>query len=582
MFKKILIANRGEIACRIIKTVKRLGIKAVVVYSSADTQATHVKLADEAFCIGPAPAQESYLNGAAIIQAAKEAGAEAIHPGYGFLSENADFAARCQESGFCFIGPSPEAIQAMGEKDHAKQIMQAAGVPVIPGSNAENQHPTTLQAAATQIGYPVLIKATAGGGGKGVRVVNQATEFAEYLAQAKSEAKASFGNDRVLIEKYLQQARHIEVQIFADTHGHVVYLFERDCSIQRRLQKIIEEAPASGVSGTLRQALGEAAVQAARAIHYEGAGTVEFLLDADQQFYFMEMNTRLQVEHPITEMITGLDLVEWQIRVAFGENLPITRQNELHIKGHAIEARIYAENPRKNFMPATGVLKHCQFPQENSQVRVDTGVQAGDKVSIYYDPLLAKLIAWGDDREMAIAQLTQALTQVQINGVHTNLALLKAIVQYPAFVQAKITSNFIAIHHKDLLCEPRLTATSELANSPWNLGDSWRLNLPAPQYNILQERSLNDHPAHAAETDSAQHVLAPMPSRVAAVFIQPGQMVRKGERLLMLEAMKMQHTLYAPIDGTIKELLFKPDDLVEEGAQLIVWDLDPADRPRDG
>ena len=414
MFAKILIANRGEIACRVIKTARRLGVATVAVYSEADREALHVELADEAWPIGPAPARQSYLDIAAIIEAARSSGAQAVHPGYGFLSENADFAEACDEAGLVFIGPPAEAIRLMGSKAAAKELVAAAGVPLVPGYHGLDQDPDRLAEEARRIGYPVLIKASAGGGGRGMRIVSGAADFAAALAGARREALSAFGDDRVLIEKYLAQPRHIEVQIFADRHGETIHLFERDCSIQRRHQKVVEEAPAPGLDSERRTALGKAAVAAARAVGYVGAGTVEFIA-ADGQFYFIEMNTRLQVEHPVTEAVTGLDLVEWQLRVAAGEPLP-RRQKEIAFAGHAIEARLYAEDPARGFLPQTGVLHGLRLPLPET-ARVDTGVRQGDRVTPYYDPMLAKIIVWGEDREAAAVLLRRALAETAILGV---------------------------------------------------------------------------------------------------------------------------------------------------------------------
>lgn len=663
MFKKILIANRGEIACRVIRTAKKLGIQTVAVYSEADAHALHVKMADEAYFIGPSPTSESYLRGETILEVARNSGAEAIHPGYGFLSENAAFAESCAKAGICFIGPPPQAIRAMGGKSTAKQIMQKAGVPVTPGYHADDQNPQVLRKAADEIGYPVLIKAVAGGGGKGMRVVNRAEDFSENLVSAQKEAKASFGDDRVLLEKYLTNPRHVEVQVFADAHGHALYLYERDCSVQRRHQKIIEEAPAPGVDGALRNAMGMAAVNAARAIDYRGAGTIEFLLDADGSFYFMEMNTRLQVEHPVTEMITGQDLVEWQLLVAAGEPMPITEQAQLPLLGHAFEARIYAEDPQKDFMPSVGTLKHLKMPTDLEHVRVDSGVMQGDSISVYYDPMIAKLIVWGEDRKQALLRMSEALAGVEVVGVQTNIALLAAIVTHPAFIEAQLSTRFIERHAESLLSAP-LAAPDEVCAiaalavfnrqktviksftehsvdtySPWFISDSWRVNLPAKQILRLRENDKKltivaslqgmeitilqiDDKEYSVENiaiesgkisaligqsvikaaivfvaddlhvftqgqhfvftttqqaveqsaDIAQRVMAPMPGALTEIFVAPGQTVKKGERLVVVEAMKMQHTLYAPIDGVVKDVFFNTGDLIDEGAQLISWE----------
>ncbi len=497
MFDKILIANRGEIACRIMRTARRMGVKTVAVYSEADRDARHAAEADQAIAIGPAPARQSYLSIPALIDAAKASGAAAIHPGYGFLSENADFAEACAEAGIVFIGPPASAIRAMGSKAAAKALMAAAGVPLVAGYHGEDQSEARLAAAASEIGYPVLIKASAGGGGKGMRIVTTPGEFAASLAGAKREAASAFGDDRVLVEKYLERPRHIEIQVFADQHGNCVHLFERDCSIQRRHQKIIEEAPAFGLDAATRAAMGEAAIRAARAVDYVGAGTVEFI-SAGGTFHFMEMNTRLQVEHPVTEMITGLDLVEWQLRVAAGERLP-RRQDQLAIAGHAIEARIYAEDPARDFLPATGTIRYLAEPAASAAVRIDSGVRAGDRVGVHYDPMLAKLIVHGDDRAAALARLCAALAEFALVGVRNNLALLRAIASHPDFAAAAPDTGFIP-NHPELLT-PRETPPQRMSlaaaalyvlakrhaaaaaqaragadpASPWAAGDGWRL-----------------------------------------------------------------------------------------------------------
>jgi 3-methylcrotonyl-CoA carboxylase alpha subunit len=457
MFESVLIANRGEIACRVIRTLKRLGIRSVAVCSEVDRHAMFARLADEVIEIGPAPARESYLRGDVILAAAARSAAQAIHPGYGFLSENAGFAARCAEAGVRFIGPSPAAISAMGLKDQAKAAMERAGVPVVPGYHGEQQEPAMLARAASEIGYPVLIKAVAGGGGKGMRRVDRPEEFAAGLEAARREAQSSFGDDRVLIEKYLVRPRHIEVQVFADRHGGALHLFERDCSLQRRHQKVLEEAPAPGLSAPMRTAMGEAAVRAARAIGYEGAGTVEFIADVSHgldptRFYFMEMNTRLQVEHPVTECITGFDLVEWQLRVAAGEPLPCS-QAEVPLRGHAIEVRLYAEDPEREYLPQTGELLELVTPQLGEHVRVDTGVGKGDSVSIFYDPMIAKLIVWGADRAQAAHWLRAALAETEVLGLATNAPLLARIAAHPAFLAGDVHTGFLA-EHPELLSAP--------------------------------------------------------------------------------------------------------------------------------
>ena len=500
MFSKILIANRGEIACRVIRTATRLGIDTVAVFSDADHSALHVTMAGQAVHIGgPAPA-DSYLQMQRIIDAALATDCQAIHPGYGFLSENPSFSALCEQNGLVFIGPPTKAIEAMGSKSAAKQIMQQADVPLLPGYHGEDQDEAKLKRAAQDMGYPVLIKAVAGGGGKGMRQVHTADEFADALAAAKREAQSGFGNDAMLVEKYLERARHVEVQVFCDKQGNGVYLFERDCSVQRRHQKIIEEAPAPGVDAGLRAQMGEAALRAAAAVDYVGAGTVEFLLDANGKFYFMEMNTRLQVEHPVTEMITDTDLVAWQLAIANGQPLPKT-QHELSIQGHAIEVRIYAENPEKNFLPAAGSLWRLRQPQTNANVRIDTGVTEGDDVGVFYDPMIAKLIVWGDDRGAAIMRMQQTLASYKIAGVTTNVDFLRRLVANTSFQTAKLSTRFIEQNRDALFPNKAQTYAGTLAQiglyltlapesntrsghsahttSPWNASDGWRTNAPS-------------------------------------------------------------------------------------------------------
>ncbi len=499
MFQRILIANRGEIACRVARTARRLGIVTVAVYSDADADARHVELADEAVRLGPAPAAQSYLRGDALIAAAQRTGCEALHPGYGFLSENADFADACRDGGVVFIGPPPSAIRTMGSKDAAKACMQAAGVTTVPGYHGEEQDADALAGHAERIGFPVLIKAAAGGGGKGMRRVEAPGEFVAALASARREARAAFGDDTVILERCLEDPRHIEVQVFADRHGNVVHLFERDCSIQRRHQKILEEAPAPGVGAEWRRAIGTAAVDAAAAIGYVGAGTVEFLAEGDT-FYFMEMNTRLQVEHPVTELVTGIDLVEWQIRVAAGEPLPC-RQDELAMRGHAIEARIYAEDPRRDFLPVAGAVRRLRFPPESAHVRVDTGVREGDAVGVHYDPLIAKLVVWDGERPAALRRLRRALAATEIVGLPNNVEFLKRVAHHPAYAAGEYDTRFVERHADALLAAPagsppdtvlaltclflhlhrerpgdasRSNATDPY--SPWQTNDGWCLN----------------------------------------------------------------------------------------------------------
>lgn len=498
--QKVLIANRGEIACRVIRTLRKMGIKSVAVFSEADRQSPHVKLADEAYFIGPAPARESYLRMDVLLDVAQRCSADAIHPGYGFLSENPDFAAACEKANIKFIGPRSASISAMGSKSAAKLIMEKAAVPLIPGYHGDDQGDDRLQSEADRIGYPLLIKAAFGGGGKGMRVVESSDAFLDALQSCRREAQASFGNDTVLLEKYLTQPRHVEIQVFCDQYGNGVYLHERDCSIQRRHQKIIEEAPAPGLSAETRQAMGVAAVAAANAINYEGAGTIEFLYDADGRFYFMEMNTRLQVEHPVTEYITGLDLVEWQIRVARGESLPLS-QTEIPLHGHAIEARICAESPDKDFRPSIGRLNHFLPPAANAWVRIDTGIEPGSEVSIYYDPMVAKLIVWGENRDVAIDRLKQALEDFQVLGVDTNINYLHRILSLPAFRAARLTTHFlqhelIAILDEQVQVTETLFAWAAAASqwyemtktpgTPWENSQGWQLNGPAVRHFTLQ------------------------------------------------------------------------------------------------
>ena len=455
MFSKILIANRGEIACRIIQTAHRMGIRCVAVYSDADASARHVAMADEAFHIGPAASSESYLRADKIIEVAKQSGAQAIHPGYGFLSENTGFAEACEANGLVFIGPPSSAIAAMGSKSAAKTIMEQAGVPLVPGYHGNDQAAETLRAEAEKCGFPLLLKAVAGGGGKGMRVVESMAEFDDALAAAQREARNAFGNPDMLIERYLTQPRHVEIQVFCDQQGNGVYLAERDCSVQRRHQKVLEEAPAPGLADETRKAMGEAAVRAAQAINYVGAGTVEFLYDVDGSFFFMEMNTRLQVEHPVTEMVTGQDLVEWQLKVAWGEPLPLT-QAQVKTRGHALEARIYAEDPDQDFLPATGTLRYLSTPDENAHVRVDTGVTEGDEISIHYDPMIAKLIVWDETRDQAINRMVQALEHYRIAGVRTNIRFLHALADAQPFREADLTTGFIDSHRELLFPKSKL------------------------------------------------------------------------------------------------------------------------------
>lgn len=665
MFTKILIANRGEIACRVAATARRMGIKTVAVYSEADANAKHVAVCDEAVLIGPAAAKESYLCADKIIAVALATGAQAIHPGYGFLSENSEFAEACAKNGIAFIGPPASAIQAMGSKSAAKSLMEKANVPLVPGYHGDNQDADFLQNEADRIGYPVLLKASAGGGGKGMRVIEHSKDFKEALASCKREAINSFGDDKVLAEKYLQRPRHIEIQVFADTHGNCVYLFERDCSVQRRHQKVLEEAPAPGMTPERRAAMGEAAVAAAKAVGYVGAGTVEFIANQDGSFYFMEMNTRLQVEHPVTEMITGTDLVEWQLRVAAGEVLPL-QQEQLQIHGHAIEARVYAENPEKGFLPSIGTLRHARTPAavnfelggsaEPAAFRIDSGVREGDTISPFYDPMIAKMIVWGKDRTEALARMAQALSQYQIVGLSSNIAFLSRLIHSDAFANADLDTGLIARNEAQLFppAHPASVDVVALAvvslllseksggSDPWQsshgwrmnslmqralqfaeehhqhsvqvtyLADGWKLRTDSGAVEIrlasasgsggndlvlkIADRTVSgtvvrdgehfhvfsqgvhtdlhysDALAHAGETEAeGGRLTAPMPGKIVAVLVAKAQEVKKGDALLIMEAMKMEHTISAPHDGVIDDVLYAIGDQVTEGAQLLAF-----------
>lgn len=667
--KKILVANRGEIACRVMRTCREMGIASVAVYSDADTKALHVEVADEAFHIGGAAARESYLDYQKIIAVAKSAGVDAIHPGYGFLSENEDFAKAIADAGMIFIGPPVAAIRAMGGKSEAKALMEKAGVPLVPGYHGDQQDEKFLAAEADKMGYPVLIKASAGGGGKGMRVVEKPADFSDALSGAKREAAASFGNDHVLVEKYLARPRHVEIQVFADQAGNTVYLFERDCSIQRRHQKVLEEAPAPGLTPQTREKMGAAAVAAAKAIGYVGAGTVEFLLDTDGAFYFMEMNTRLQVEHPVTEMITGLDLVEWQIRVAEGENLSFT-QDDLVINGHAIEARLYAEDPANNFLPGAGQIKFLRFPFDSEIVRVDSALREtaygdGDVISIHYDPMIAKIIVHGETRDAAIANMQAALDATMVAGPKTNLTFLRSLAAHPSFKAGDLTTGFIAQHTAELLpprAQPEghvfaLAALGLYAQrsaipdavdeelSPWNDLSGWRIGGAEPNHYVFKEGDAaitvkitntgddflspvvtfpdgRDVPVQlmpaafdrsfdvkmdgrhwtaavlqdgqqltvlaegvsetltyldplsfeAGEEGGAGGLHAPMPGKVVAVRVQLGDSVKRGQPLMIVEAMKMEHTITAPIDGVIAAINANVGEQVDEKRALIAFE----------
>jgi len=602
----LLIANRGEIACRIIRTARAMGIRTVAVYSDADADALHVRQADEAVHIGPSPARESYLVGDKIIAAAKATGAEAIHPGYGFLSENADFAQAVKDAGLVWVGPNPDSIRAMGLKDAAKARMIAAGVPVTPGYLGEDQSPGRLQTEADAIGYPVLIKAVAGGGGKGMRQVVAAGDFADALASCQREAASSFGDDRVLIEKYILSPRHIEVQVFGDTHGNVVHLFERDCSLQRRHQKVIEEAPAPGMDEDTRAAICAAAVRAAQAVDYVGAGTIEFIADASEglradRIWFMEMNTRLQVEHPVTEEITGQDLVEWQLRVASGEELPL-RQDDLAISGWAMEARLYAEDPARGFLPSTGKLEAFDLGDD---ARIDTGVEEGAEISPFYDPMIAKLIAWGEDREEARERLADALADAIVWPVRSNAGFLVEALDHDAFVSGDVDTGLIGREGDALMPPPRPSHEALADAAAALIGDTdmagFRLNAPARATAtfLLDGEQVTITPAPAepglepldslliAEDGQTWHltrwratgsaggsagdgaILAPMPGKVIAVDVAAGDTVTKGQKLLTLEAMKMEHGLTAPFDGVVAELNASAGGQVQVDALLV-------------
>jgi 3-methylcrotonyl-CoA carboxylase alpha subunit len=708
VLQKLLIANRGEIALRIATTARRMGIRTVAVYSDADRHASFVAACDEAVYLGASPARDSYLNADALLAAVRNTGADAVHPGYGFLSENPDFASACEQAGIVFVGPPSAAIAAMGSKSAAKLLMEKAGVPLVPGYHGDDQSLATLQSHAQRIGYPVLLKASAGGGGKGMRVVREAADFAAALESCRREALNAFSDEHVLVERYLEHARHVEVQVFADTQGQTVHLFERDCSVQRRHQKVLEEAPAPGLSPQTRQAMGQAAIDAARAVGYVGAGTVEFIMEPDGRFYFMEMNTRLQVEHPVTEMITGLDLVALQLRIARGELLPFS-QNDLQITGHAIELRLYAENPDQGFLPSMGVLHHVRWPGAcafvvNDQIagdsvhyngtpfalRLDASLRSGDEVTGFYDPMMGKLIAWGADRNTAIDTLLDALGQLQVVGLHTNAGFLKRLLADEAFRSADLDTAFIerrrdalfarsalpagVIALAVLACERRAMGrdahaglgTASQWTDPWGAVPDWRLFggvrrtwrlrhqkqtlvcdwqvngdaagnagcvqwhldgavqmpacLPASQTTVaatdqthtamdkgpaqvqslmlemggqrlrahavwqgivLHLFAMGEHlvfenltaAGHASASDATTGGLtAPMPGKVLAVLVKPGDAVRAGQALLVMEAMKMEHTITAPVDGVVKRVPFAVGDQVSEGVSLMELD----------
>ena len=660
MFNKILIANRGEIACRVIRTCKRMGIRTVAVFSEADADAEHVKQADEAYLLGGPRPVDSYLKGDAIIAFALKSGAQAIHPGYGFLSENEKFARACEDAGVVFIGPTPEAIRKMGSKSAAKALMQTAKVPVVPGYHGDNQDPAFLAKQADIVGYPLLIKAVAGGGGKGMRLVEKSAEFIAQLEAARREAKNAFGNDDVLIERFVLGPHHIEFQVFGDTHGNYVHLFERECSIQRRHQKILEETPSPYLDENMRKKMGDAAVAAARAIAYRGAGTIEFIAGEDREFFFMEMNTRLQVEHPITEMITGEDLVEWQLRVAAGEPLPL-RQKEIITGGHAIEVRICAENPANDFLPETGRMQIFASPTilDDDDVRLDTGVTSGDEISVYYDPMIAKLITWGADRDEAIRRMQGALAETEVVGVKTNIGFLQQLVRHQAFIDGETDTGFIQRHRAKLMPDEKhapdealiAAALRELAreeesagNDVWDSKAGWWLNRGASRrlefhspadeiaatvhvdtlaagkgrqlrivdrnFHVSQSAVNGDqvrftangiaHSATVLVADDQFAVLlaatrhrlrlvdpfqfeasddintgrltAMMPGRVVKVMAAAGDKVKKGQALIIMEAMKMEHTIISPRDGVVERAAFAVGDMVPADAVLFAFE----------
>ena len=669
MFDTLLIANRGEIACRVIRTARRMGIRTVAIFSDADADGLHVDMADDARRVGAAAAGESYLSIPNIIAAARDSGADAVHPGYGFLAENADFAVACAEAGVAFVGPSPEAIRTMGAKVEAKQVVEDAGVPVLPDYRGAAQRRDALRKAAAKVGFPLLIKASAGGGGRGMRLVEDADGFDAALDSARREAKAAFGDDRVFFERYLSRARHVEVQVFGDNAGQVIHLFERDCSSQRRHQKLIEEAPAPGLSSELRQAMGAAAVAAAEAVRYRGAGTVEFLVDPAAAggagaFYFLEMNTRLQVEHPVTEMITGLDLVEWQLRIAAGEDLPCG-QSQIEARGHAVEARLYAEDPARGFLPSSGRLEGLMFPETSNAVRIETGVREGDEVSRHYDTLLAKLVVHAATRERAIDGLRRALAESVLAGPATNKAFLAAVLRHAQFRTGDVDTQFVERNEAALLADAEVPGgqalalaafaereSSRLAQagprhedadrfSPWNGDDGWRLFGQAGTVFRFRDgsadcqvtlagdgmatvdsdgRSLSvdgeyhpggqftgaidgepviarilrfgdtrqvsvgercrtlgvvaDGGASSAMTAGGGVLTAPLPASVVAVHVEVGQQVSRGEALMVLEAMKMEHVVTAPDDGTVAAVHYAVGAQVEEGARLIGFETD--------
>ncbi|XP_007256840.3 methylcrotonoyl-CoA carboxylase subunit alpha, mitochondrial [Astyanax mexicanus] len=666
--EKVLIANRGEIACRVMRTAKKMGVRSVAVYSDADRHSMHVAMADEAYHIGAAPSQQSYLCMEKVLEVAKKSSAQAVHPGYGFLSENTEFAELCKQEGIIFIGPPSSAIRDMGIKSTSKHIMSAAGVPIIEGYHGEDQSDKKLQAEAARIGYPVMIKAVRGGGGKGMRIAHSEAEFHEQLESARREARKSFNDDVMLVEKFVENPRHVEVQVFGDQHGNAVYLFERDCSVQRRHQKIIEEAPGPGISPEVRRKLGEAAVRAAKAVNYVGAGTVEFIMDSQHNFYFMEMNTRLQVEHPVSEMITGTDLVEWQLRVAAGEKIPLS-QEDIVLRGHSFEARIYAEDPNNDFMPGAGHLQHLSNPQADEHTRIETGVRDGDEVSAHYDPMIAKLVVWGEDRPAALKKLRYCLRQYNIVGLNTNIDFLLNLSGHPEFEAGNVHTSFIPQHHDQLFpaavpptgeeaCQAALglllretkhtqnfVCQSEDLYSPFGTGNGSRINVlhcrnltlqlgenkvaVAVTYNTdgtysmeiggqvfhvsgeLQKEGgatylrcwvngvlsrpklvIVDNTVHLFSMEGSAQVTVPLPKFLAGVgttgaqggavapmsgtiekiFVKAGDTVQKGDPLVVMIAMKMEHTIRAPKAGVIKKVLFREGSQASRHAPLVEFE----------
>lgn len=654
---KVLIANRGEIAVRVMKSANKLGIRTVAVYSDVDRDSMHVQMADEAYHIGGATSNESYLRGDRILEVCKATGAQAVHPGYGFLSENAEFADLCEDQGVTFVGPSTRAILDMGIKSRSKFIMEEANVPVIKGYHGDVQDDATLLTESKKIGFPVMLKAIMGGGGKGMRIVMNEGEFQTQLDAARREALNSCGDDRMLVEKYVQNPRHVEVQVFGDNYGEAVYLFERDCSVQRRHQKVLEEAPAPGLTEETRRKIGEAAVRAAKAVNYSGAGTVEFIMDVNQDFYFMEMNTRLQVEHPVSEMITGVDLVEWQLRIARGEKVPVS-QNDLSINGHSVEARVYAEDPMNGFLPGAGKLHYLNQPDSEESVRVETGVREGDDVSQYYDPMIAKLVVWGSDRQEALDKLSKKLSEYRVVGLPTNIQFLKRVAQSAEFQGAELDTGFIARHEHKLIPEARLPSNSEVATAamvlnyrgsiksadPFDLLTSYKVNQSARRttqlafgdenYDVsLDQTGLNQFnisinggnmiagrinknatggfdaevggvktPVHGFRLENEFHLfteeggpvefqiplpkylqmtagaagaddaVAPMTGTVTAVQAKAGDQVQKGDLLMTIVAMKMEHAIKAPKDGVIKSVLAVVGDTVDRKALLVRYE----------